>query len=56
MDHNNSEQKPIGQGTTPFAQTYFHETKAELNVGDLIEVGFNSNYGQQKNAKYIFLT
>ncbi len=45
-----------GQGPTPFAQTYFHGTKADLKVGDLIGVGFNSNYGQQKNAKYIFLT
>ena len=41
---------------TPFAQTYFHGTKADLKVGDLIQVGYNSNYGQQKNAKYIFLT
>jgi hypothetical protein len=44
------------KGATPFVQTYFHGTKADLKVGDLIEVGFNSNYGQQKNAKYIFLT
>jgi rifampin ADP-ribosylating transferase len=48
------EQNP--QGATPFAQTYFHGTKANLTIGDLIEVGFNSNYGQNKNAKYIFLT
>ncbi len=41
---------------TPFSQTYFHGTKADLEVGDLIEVGFNSNFGQRKNAKYIFLT
>lgn len=41
---------------TPFAQTYFHGTKAELKPGDLIEAGYNSNYGQRKNAKYIFLT
>lgn len=41
---------------SPFAQTYFHGTKADLKVGDLIEAGFNSNYGQNKNAKYIFLT
>ncbi len=41
---------------TPFAQTYFHGTKAELKIGDLIEPGFNSNYGQRKNAKFIFLT
>ena len=44
------------QGATPFAQTYFHGTRGDLKVGDLIEVGFNSNYGQRKNAKYIFLT
>jgi rifampin ADP-ribosylating transferase len=41
---------------TPFAQTYFHGTKADLKIGDLIAVGYNSNYGQRKNAKYIFLT
>jgi Rifampin ADP-ribosyl transferase len=44
------------QGSTPFAQTYFHGTKADLKIGDLIEPGFNSNYGQRKNAKYIFLS
>ncbi|MCB0648445.1 MAG: NAD(+)--rifampin ADP-ribosyltransferase [Saprospiraceae bacterium] len=44
------------QGATPFAQTYFHGTRADLKIGELIEVGFNSNYGQRKNAKYIFLT
>lgn len=48
--------KSTGQNPTPFAQTYFHGTKADLKVGDLIEVGFNSNFGQRKNAKYIFLT
>lgn len=48
--------KPRGHGPTPFAQTYFHGTKADLEIGDLISAGFNSNYGQQKNAKYIFLT
>lgn len=41
---------------SPFAQTYFHGTKADLKIGDLIEAGFNSNFGQRKNAKYIFLT
>lgn len=51
-----SEQKPSGQAATPFAQTYFHGTKSGLKVGGLIEAGYNSNYGQQKNAKYIFLT
>ncbi|GAB2792780.1 NAD(+)--rifampin ADP-ribosyltransferase [Rhabdobacter roseus] len=56
MEPGKNEQKPSGQGSTPFAQTYFHGTRADLQVGDLIEVGYNSNYGQKKHAKYIFLT
>ncbi len=56
MDQKTNEQKPNGQGATPFAQTYFHGTKADLKVGDIIETGFNSNYGKRKNAKYIFLS
>lgn len=56
MEQTKNEQKVNEQGATPFTQTYFHGTKADLKVGDLIEVGFNSNFGQKKNAKYIFLT
>ena len=41
---------------TPFIQTYFHGTKADLKLGDMVEVGYQSNYGKRKNAKYIFLT
>lgn len=48
--------KTNGLGATTFVQTYFHGTKADLKIGDLIEAGFNSNFGQRKNAKYIFLT
>lgn len=51
----NRKENTQGQGATPFAQTYFHGTKADLKVGDLIEVGYNSNFGQRKDAKYIFL-
>lgn len=49
-------QKEKNKFATPFSQTYFHGTKADLKIGDLIEVGYNSNYGQRKNAKYIFLS
>jgi Rifampin ADP-ribosyl transferase len=41
---------------TPFSQTFFHGTKADLRIGDSIEIGSNSNYGQKKKAKYIYLT
>lgn len=40
----------------PFGQTFFHGTKADLKPGDLIETGINSNYGSNKQAKYIYLT
>ena len=53
MEKNKDEQK---HSPTPFTQTYFHGTKSDLQVGEVIGVGFNSNYGQRKNAKYIFLT
>lgn len=56
MEQNKSEQKSSSLSATPFAQTYFHGTKADLKIGDLIEAGNNSNYGERKNAKYIFLT
>lgn len=35
---------------------FYHGTKADLKPGDLIAPGFNSNYGQQKKAVYIYLT
>src|SRR5699024_423242 len=41
---------------SPFAQTYFHGTKADLEIGDTIEIDFNSNYGKRKKAKYIYLS
>lgn len=36
--------------------TYYHGTKADLQIGDLIEVGKTSNYGSRRVAKYIYLT
>ena len=37
-------------------QTFYHGTKISLKKGDLIEIGYNSNYGKKKKAKYIYLT
>ncbi|MGE3801445.1 MAG: NAD(+)--rifampin ADP-ribosyltransferase [Candidatus Kapaibacterium sp.] len=56
MEQKTNEQASTGKGATPFAQTYFHGTKADVNVGDFIEVGFTSNFGERKSAKYIFLS
>ncbi len=37
-------------------QQFYHGTKANLKLGDLIEAGFNSNYGKQKKAAFVYLT
>lgn len=53
---NKSENKQNTSGASPFSQTFFHGTKADLTMGDFIDIGINSNYGQNKKAKYIYLT
>lgn len=37
-------------------QTYYHGTKADLNVGDLIVPGHASNFGKRKQALFVYLT
>lgn len=32
----------------PFSQTFFHGTKADLQMGDLISTGFQCNYADRK--------
>lgn len=41
---------------SPFAQTFFHGTKADLAPGDLLETGQHSNFGQQHKAKFVYVT
>jgi rifampin ADP-ribosylating transferase len=53
MEQNKNENKPF---QSPFSQTYFHGTKADLKIGGFVETGKNSNYGQNNKAKYIYLT
>lgn len=38
------------------AQLYYHGTKADLNPGDLIMPGYNSNYGTRRKANYVYLS
>jgi hypothetical protein len=38
------------------APTYYHGTKADLKVGDLIEPGKVSNYGTRKRAAFVYLS
>src|SRR5687768_16458340 len=51
-----SEGKSMVPGDDANSPTFYHGTKASLNTGDLIEPGFNSNYGKRKKASYIYLS
>jgi rifampin ADP-ribosylating transferase len=42
------------QGTG--VQRFYHGTKADLKPGDLIGRGYSSNFGQRKQASYVYLT
>lgn len=56
MDTQNLDKEIQSPTATPFAQTYFHGTKAELKLGDLVEIGYSCNYEQSIKSKYIFLS
>ena len=38
------------------APIYYHGTCADLKPGNLIEAGFNSNYGERKQASWVYMT
>jgi len=38
------------------AQRFYHGTKADRKPGDLIEPGYSSNFGERKQATYVYLT
>jgi rifampin ADP-ribosylating transferase len=45
---------PSTDGTIP--QQFYHGTRADLKPGDLISAGYNSNYGAQTQASWVYLT
>jgi rifampin ADP-ribosylating transferase len=38
------------------AALFYHGTKADLKRGELIGPGYQSNYGQRKQARYVYFT
>jgi rifampin ADP-ribosylating transferase len=56
MDHQ-ADFTPVGvrkdvQDPGPF----YHGTKADLKIGDLLTAGYSSNYGADKKANFVYLT
>lgn len=56
MEENKKYQQSNESSPNAFSQTFFHGTKANLKIGDFIETSFNSNYGQKKKAKFIYMS
>lgn len=42
--------------STHSSELFYHGTRANLNIGDLLAPGFLSNYGKRINAKYVYFT
>ncbi len=56
MKANRSEDKSITSPNDLSSDKFYHGTKANLKIGDLIEPGFKSNYGKRKEAAYVYLS
>lgn len=41
---------------TMIQEQFYHGTKADLKVGELIAPGFSSNYGQRRKANYVYFS
>jgi rifampin ADP-ribosylating transferase len=53
---NRMNEKPISAHDDLVSQRFYHGTKADLKPGDLIEPGYDSNFGKRKKAVYVYLT
>lgn len=42
--------------TDPPNPVFYHGTKADLQAGDLITPGYQSNYGARRQAKWVYFT
>jgi hypothetical protein len=56
MEINKSENEPKEHSADLASQQLYHGTKANLQIGDLIAAGFNSNYGTRRKALYVYLS
>lgn len=41
---------------TPFVQTYFHGTKADVSIGDYLKPGYASNFEENKITQHIYFS
>ncbi len=56
MNSNRPEEKDLETVGNIDAKVFYHGTKVNFKKDDLIQPGFNSNYGKRKKANYVYLT
>ena len=44
------------EAAVPKTATFYHGTRADLKPGELIGPGYQSNYGQRKQARFVYFT
>jgi hypothetical protein len=56
MKTNRNKDKPEESLSEKSSQRFYHGTKVSLMPGNLIEPGFNSNYGKRNKSSYVYLS
>ncbi len=56
METKRNDDKSLASSNDLTSQRFYHGTKTQLKQGDLIEPGFNSNYGKRKESVFVYLT
>ncbi len=49
-------QPEVSHQQPEFVASFFHGTRADLKTGDLIVPGHSSNYGERKEANFVYLS
>lgn len=56
MKKTSGKKSKAGPGQDTGSTKYYHGTRAHLGEGDLIQPGYQSNYGKRKKAAFVYLT
>ena len=56
IDIESPAKQPVSATDDLSSQRFYHGTRADLKLGDLIEPGYTSNYGKRQKATYVYLT
>jgi hypothetical protein len=51
MDH-----QPMTSAASMFARSFFHGTRSDLKVGEMIVVGYQSNFTKTEPLSWVYLT